>query len=203
MISILAFFIYSVQKIRMVEFRDAILETEEMKKVYVRRIPKDSTDEELKHFFETEGGPVTNVTVRRHGEHHVGFVTFAESATIDNMMLKKPYLIFQGASLDVTWAKPKHLAWNGVERNSKKLICTQQANSPTLGVTKPQLMTYFEARHDKLYGCIEGIDNYSDNASVLGYPFSLALRRRIRFVSYSLSTQFFEDFAEQTRKFKW
>jgi len=50
--------------------RDEILDTEEMKKLYVRGIPKDATDEEFKEFFETQcGGTVASVAIiRKDGE---------------------------------------------------------------------------------------------------------------------------------------
>merc|ERR1719477_468271 len=64
-----------------IEFiRDDILDTEEMKKIYVRGIAKDATDEEFKEFFETqcEGeGTVTDVAIiRKESEqkYHFGFV---------------------------------------------------------------------------------------------------------------------------------
>ena len=80
--------------------RDDILDTEEMKKLYVRGIPKDATDEEFKEFFETHtDGSVTEVAIiRKEGEQKnlFGFVTFAESELIDKLLLKRSDLTFKG-----------------------------------------------------------------------------------------------------------
>ena len=80
--------------------RDEILDTEEMRKLYVRGIPKETTDEEFKEFFETHsGGSVSDVAIiRKEGEQKnlFGFVTFAECELIDKLLLKRAELTFKG-----------------------------------------------------------------------------------------------------------
>ena len=91
--------------------RDEILDTEEMRKLYVRGIPAETTDEEFKEFFETKsGGSVTEVAIiRKDGEKKslFGFVTFAESELIDKLLLKRSELTLKEKSLDVNRAVPK------------------------------------------------------------------------------------------------
>merc|ERR1712212_1145230 len=91
--------------------RDEILDTEEMKKLYVRGIAKDATDEEFKEFFETQSeGSVEDVAIiRKDGEtrNHFGFVTFADSELIDTLLLKRADITFKGKTLEMNRAVPK------------------------------------------------------------------------------------------------
>jgi RNA recognition motif-containing protein len=161
----------------MAEFvRDEILETEEMRKVYVRRIPKYVTDEELKAFFETYG-VVTNISAR---SKDVAFVTFEESETIDQLMLKKHNLKLNGRSVDVTWAVPKNKkGWTDVNRKDVALICT-----PTLGLSENDLLRYFEARHKIQYGRIEGIAVKNDSAEIIVSSADMADKMCIQHASF-------------------
>ena len=139
--------------------RDDILDTEEMKKLYVRGIPKDATDEEFKEFMETHsGGSVTDVAViRKDGEqkYHFGFVTFAESELIDELLLKRDDLKFKENTLNVNRAVPKANSTPGAMDKTKKLFI---ANVPKAGVSEDDLMQYFKARHAEKYGTIESIE---------------------------------------------
>ena len=139
--------------------RDEILDTEEMKKLYVRGIPKDATDEEFKEFFETQSeGSVTDaVIIRKDGEQkfHFGFVTFAESELIDKLLLKRDDLKFKENLLNVNRAVPKNNNAPGAHERTKKLFI---ANVPREGVSEDDLMQYFKARHSEEYGTIESVE---------------------------------------------
>merc|ERR1739842_223198 len=91
---------------------DSILETEEMKKIFVGGISCDAKDDELKSFFEELcGGKVTDhVVIKKDGERksHFGFVTFESSELIDEILLKRKELVFHGKSLEVNRAVPKN-----------------------------------------------------------------------------------------------
>ena len=141
--------------------QDAILDTEEMKKLFVRGIDKEATtDEEFKAFFEEQsGGVVTEAVVVRRGKEgqktHFGFVTFESSDQIDNLLLKKADLSFKGKSLLMNRAVPKNNANPGANEKTKKLFV---ANIPKTGVTADDLKTYLEARHDPKFGTIVSVE---------------------------------------------
>jgi len=139
--------------------RDEILDTEEMKKLYVRGIPKDATDEELKEFFEkNSGGDVAEVAIiKKEGEQKTtfGFVTFAESELIDKLLLKRDELKFKDAELSLNRAVPKNNNAPGAHERTKKLFI---ANVPRTGVSEDDLMKYLKARHAEEYGTIESVE---------------------------------------------
>merc|ERR1712002_227522 len=139
--------------------RDAVLDTEEMKKLYVRGIPKDATDEEFKEFFESHcEGSVTEVAViRKDGEQKntFGFVTFAESELIDKLLLKRDDLKFKGNMLNMNRAVPKNNNAPGAHDRTKKLFI---ANVPKTGVTEDDLKKYFKERPPEEYGTIESVE---------------------------------------------
>ena len=138
---------------------DAILDTEEMKKLYVRGIPKEATDEEFKEFFETHsGGSVESVAIiRKEGEtrNPFGFVTFAESELIDNLLLKRAELTFKGKTLEMNRAVPKTNTSPGAHDKTKKLFI---ANVPKVGVSEDDLLKYFKARHPEKFGTVEKVE---------------------------------------------
>jgi len=140
--------------------REAILDTEEMKKLYVRGIAHDATDDELKEYFEeqTGGSTVTHVDVIRKGDekrNRFGFVTFESSEIIDELLLKKEDLTFKQNKLEMNRAVPKKNASEGAQQKTKKLFI---ANVPKTGVTEKDLLKYFEDRHDPKYGTIEKLE---------------------------------------------
>merc|ERR1719419_1197167 len=138
--------------------RDPILDTEEMKKIFVGGIAQDSKDEELKAFFEKIcGGTVTDHVIIRKDKgksSHFGFVTFASSELVDIVLSKRKELVFNGKNLDVNRAVPKNNTSPGAHEKTKKLFI---ANLPKNGCTEEDLKKYFEARHDQSIGCIESV----------------------------------------------
>lgn len=139
--------------------REAILDTDEMKKLYVRGIAHDATDEEVKDYFEEQtGSTVAHVDVIRKGDekrNRFGFVTFESSDIIDELLLKKEDLTFKQNKLEMNRAVPKKNASEGAQQKTKKLFI---ANVPKAGVTEEDLKKYFEDRHDPKYGTIESLE---------------------------------------------
>lgn len=142
-----------------IEFiRDPILDQEEMKKMFVGGIATDSTDEELHAFFEEVSGGVVEdkVIIRKDTDKksHFGFITFATSELVDEVLLKRDQLKFKDRQLDVNRAVPKNNTSPGAHEKTKKLFI---ANLPKTGCSSEDLMKYFQARHPAKYGTIEKI----------------------------------------------
>jgi len=137
--------------------RDPCLDNEEMKKIFVGGISADSKDEDLKTFFEGIcGGTVTDhVIIRKDSDKksHFGFVTFENSELIDDVLLCRSSLKFNGKDLEVNRAVPKNIKSPGAHERTKKLFI---ANLPKT-CTEDELRSYFEERHPKKYGTIESI----------------------------------------------
>jgi len=138
--------------------RDSILDTEEMKKLFVGGISSDAKDEELKSFFEGIcGGTVTDHVIIRKGaekKSHFGFVTFATSELVDIVLSKRKELVFNGKNLDVNRAVPKNNTSPGAHEKTKKLFI---ANLPKNNCSEEDLKKYFDSRHDSQFGCVESV----------------------------------------------
>ena len=138
--------------------RDSILDTEEMKKIFVGGIAHETTDEELKSLCETaSGGTVTDCAIIRKDQgkkSHFGFVTFETSELVDVALSKRKELVLHGKELDVNRAVPKNSTAPGAHEKTKKLFI---ANLPKHNCTEDELREYFEARHDKQFGTIEQV----------------------------------------------
>jgi RNA recognition motif-containing protein len=137
--------------------RDPILDTEEMKKIFVGGVALEVTDDELKEYFEEmSNGIVTDhVIIRKDTDKksHFGFVTFETSELVDEILLKRDQLKFKDKQLDVNRAVPKNNTTEGAHERTKKLFI---ANLPT-NCTEEKLEEYFNARHPKKYGIIESL----------------------------------------------
>lgn len=138
--------------------RDPILDQEEMRKMFVGGIATDATDEELQAFFEEMSGGVVeeNVIIRKESDKksHFGFITFATSELVDEVLLKREQLKFKDRALDVNRAVPKNNNSPGAHEKTKKLFI---ANLPKFDCSSDDLMKYFKARHPAKYGTIEKI----------------------------------------------
>lgn len=139
---------------------DSILDTEEMKKLFVSGISTDAEDGEIKTFFEEIcGGEVTDhVVIRKDNadsrKGHFGFITFASSELVDELLLRRSELSFKGRTLEVNRAVPKNNVSPGAHEKTKKLFI---ANLPKHDCSEEDLSSYFEVRHPKKYGTIESI----------------------------------------------
>jgi len=139
--------------------RDDCLDNEEMRKIFVSGIPSDAQDEEFKSFFEgiCEGTVTDSQIVRKEGQSEkknlFGFVTFQTSELVDEVLLKRSSLTFNGKELEVNRAVPKTDKWVGAHEKTKKLFI---ANLPK-DTKEDDLMAYFKARHPEKYGTVESI----------------------------------------------
>jgi len=139
--------------------RDDCLDNEEMRKIFVSGIPSDAQDEEFKSFFEgiCEGTVTDSQIVRKEGQSEkknlFGFVTFQTSELVDEVLLKRSSLSFNGKELEVNRAVPKTDKWVGAHEKTKKLFI---ANLPK-DTKEDDLMAYFKARHPEKYGTVESI----------------------------------------------
>jgi len=136
---------------------DSILDTEEMKKIFVGGISQESKDEEVKEFFEKiSGGTVTDQVIIRKDKDKkcFGFVTFSSSEEVDQILNKRKELLFNGKNLEVNRAVPKNNTSPGAHEKTKKLFI---ANLPKTECTEEDLKKYFEARHKPEYGSIESV----------------------------------------------
>merc|ERR1712062_51535 len=139
--------------------REESLDNEEMKKIFVRGIPFDAQDDEFKSFFEGMcGGTVSECSiVRKDGQSEkknlFGFVTFETSELVDEVLLKRDSLTFNGKQLEANRAVPKTNTWIGAHEKTKKLFI---ANLPK-DTKEDDLMAYLVARHPTKYGTIESI----------------------------------------------
>jgi len=139
--------------------RDPILETEEMKKIFVGGIASDSKEEDIKQFFEElSGGEVTVQAIKRNdnkGKKDFCFIILASSEAVDEVLLKKKDLNFNGNKLEINRAVPKNkTTLPGAYEKTKKLFV---ANLPKFNCSEDDLKKYFEARHSKKYGEIESV----------------------------------------------
>jgi len=133
------------------------LDLDDMKKIFVGKIPLDTKDEELKSFFENIcGGTVTEHAVIRkeNVKHYFGFFTFDSSHSVDEVIFKEKELIFNSATLEVNRAVPKKDHVSGPRLKTKTLFVS---NIPETGFTEEELKAYFEEKHDAKYGSIESI----------------------------------------------
>jgi len=137
--------------------QDPICDTEEMKKIYVRGVPNDKTKEELQKFFEDFTGETAEVQIIQNKDPkkpNFGFITFQTCKCVDELILKRKDLVFNGRTLDVNRAVPKNNTSAGAHEKLKKLFI---ANLPKFDCTEDDLRKYLEDRHDPKYGTIESV----------------------------------------------
>jgi len=136
--------------------QDAVLDTDKMKKLFVAGIPDDCKEEELKSFFEgiCDGEVTEQVIVRKEKKKGFAFLSFANSGLIDEILIRRKELLFNGKNLDVNRAVPKDSTAPGAREKTKKLFI---ANLPKTGCSEEDLKKYFDERHDPKYGTIESV----------------------------------------------
>jgi len=137
--------------------QDVILDSEDMKKLFVTKIPVDANDEDLKSFFENIcGGAIAeHIVIRKDtAKNHFGFFTFESSHLVDEVIFREKELVFNNTTLEVNRAVPKNSYLTGAHHKTKKLFI---ANIPPNGISEEELKKYFEERHDPKYGSIESI----------------------------------------------
>jgi len=137
---------------------DTILDSPDMKKLFVNKIPLDVTDEELQSFIEGVcGGTITETSiVRKEGakSYHFGYVTLESSHLVDEVIYNEKTLVLNGTTLEVNRAPPKKENQSWGYHKTKKLFV---AGIPKTGLTEDELKQYFDERHDVKYGTVESV----------------------------------------------
>jgi len=95
-------------------------------------------------------------------KYKMGFVTFFDSDSPDDLFLARDKLEFKSVKLDVKRAIPKSDQAPGAKEKSTKLFI---ANLPKKDCTDEELMKYFTARHDPKYGEIQRVQLIKDKDS--------------------------------------
>jgi len=137
--------------------QDPILDTEEMKKIFVRNVSNDKSKEEVCKFFEdlmgekVDGQIIVNKDPKKP---NFGFLTFQSSNSIDELLLRRKELNFAGRTLEVSRAVPKNMTNPGAHEKLKKLFI---ANLPRFDCSEDDLRKYFEDRHPPKFGTIENV----------------------------------------------
>jgi len=137
--------------------QDTILNSEDMRKLFVTKIPKNASDDDIKSFLEGKaGGSITDQLIVRKetAKNHFAFLTFETSQQVDEVIYKEKELQFQGSTLEVTRACPKAHYMTGAHHKTTKLFV---AGIPKTGVTEEDLKQYFVNRHDPKYGTVSEI----------------------------------------------
>jgi len=129
---------------------------EELCKMFVGGLGKETTDEELKTMFDKFGEVKEALILRRdnsRSDRLFGFVTFAKCDSLDDCLLERPHK-YKEKQLDVKRAVPKGQTDGSGHCKVKKL---HLGNVPPSFDTAP-LLKYLKSRHPKKYGTIEEID---------------------------------------------
>jgi len=128
-------------------------ENENMKKMFVGNVPKESTDEEIKEYFGgIEGVELAELDIVRNNNKCFGFLTFAKCDDVDDVLQKRPHKL-KGRELHVKRSVPKDDQSDTAHLKSKKLFL---GNIPP-GMTKNDVKKYLVTRHPSKYGKITDI----------------------------------------------
>merc|ERR1712076_104111 len=129
---------------------------DELCKMFVGGLSKETTDEEFRGMFE-KFGEIKDVAIIRNVETKsdriFGFIIFAKCDNLDDCLLARPHK-YKEKQLDVKRAVPKGQTDGSGHCKVKKL---HLGNVPPSFDTAP-LLKYLKSRHPKKYGTIEEID---------------------------------------------
>jgi len=135
--------------------QDPILESEDMKKLFVSKIPLDVLDGDIQAFFENISGEsiAEKLIIRKKDAktYHYGFITFNSSKSVDETIFKENELIINGTTLEVNRPCSSKQRYH----KTKKLFV---AGIPKKGLTEEELKKYLEDRHDPKYGTVESVE---------------------------------------------
>jgi len=129
---------------------------EELCKMFVGGLEKDTTDEDFKSIFEKFGEIKEAVILRKNDTKNgrlFGFVTFAKCDNLDDCLLARPHKHKERA-LDVKRAIPKGQNDAAGQYKVKKL---HLGNIPPT-FDKEALLKYLKSRHPSKYGTIDEVD---------------------------------------------
>lgn len=129
---------------------------EEMRKMFVGGLDKDTADDEFKTLFGTFGEVTDFIIIRKDNsksDRLFGFITFAKCDDLEECLLARPHK-YKEKDLDVKRAVPRGQEENNGHFKVKKL---HVANVP-VDFTNKELKRYLLARHPTKYGVIEEIN---------------------------------------------
>lgn len=133
-------------------------EREEMCKMFVGGLDKETTDEEFKGLF-TEYGPVKDFIIIRKenakSERLFGFITFEKCDDLEKCLVARPFN-YKDKELDVKRAVPRSTA-NNENQGHGRVKKLHIANIPKDFDAKT-LKKYLKSRHPKQFGVIENIN---------------------------------------------
>jgi len=131
-------------------------EREEMCKMFVGGLDKDTKDEEFKALFSTFGEIADFIIIRKDNQKSdrlFGFITFSKCDDLEECLLARPHK-YKERELDIKRAVPRNQDDGTGHLKVKKLHI---ANVPTAFDIKA-LKKYLKARHPKKYGSIEEVN---------------------------------------------
>jgi len=131
-------------------------EREEMRKMFVGGLDKETTDEEFKALFSTFGEVTDFIIIRKDNsksDRLFGFITFAKCDELEDCLLARPHK-YKEKELDVKRAVPKGQDDGTGHFKVKKL---HVGNVPTSYDPKI-LKKYLKSRHPNKYGTIEEVN---------------------------------------------
>lgn len=131
-------------------------EREEMCKMFVGGLDKETTDEEFKELFTSFGEIKDFIIIRKESnksDRLFGFITFTKCDDLEACLLARPHT-YKEKELDVKRAVPKSSNENTGHIRAKKL---HVANIPPVFSVKT-LKKYLKSRHPAKFGSIEDIN---------------------------------------------
>ena len=131
-------------------------EREEMRKMFVGGLDKETSDDEFKGLFSVYGEVTDFIIIRKDNsksDRLFGFITFARCDDLEECLLGRPHK-YKEKELDVKRAVPRGQDdQNGHYKVKKLHVANVQP-----GFTSQELKTYLRSRHPKKYGKIEEIN---------------------------------------------
>lgn len=131
-------------------------EREELRKMFVGGLDKETSDEEFRALFESFGEIKEAAIIKKddsRSDRLFGFITFAKCDDLDECLLARPHK-YKEKELDVKRAVPKGQFDGTGHFKVKKL---HLGNIPEKFDTAC-LLKYLKSRHPKKYGVIEEVD---------------------------------------------
>lgn len=131
-------------------------EREELCKMFVGGIDKETSDEEFKILFEKFGEIKEAAIIKKEdssSDRRFGFITFAKCDDLDECLLGRPHK-YKEKELDVKRAVPKG-QYDGTGHFKVKKL--HLGNIPPT-FDSDALLKYLKSRHPKKYGLIEEVD---------------------------------------------
>lgn len=131
-------------------------EREEMRKMFVGGLDKNTADDEFKKLFEKYGNITDFIIIRKDNnksDRLFGFITFEKCDDLENCLLDRPHK-YKEKELDVKRAVPKgNDDGNGHYKVKKLHVANISAE-----LTVKDLKTYLRTRHPSQFGKIEEIN---------------------------------------------